>query len=203
MTQPGQVPLTSPSLLLRIRNPGDTESWQTFQEIYAPIIRAYCRRRAVQATDTDDIVQEVLSVVAKSIQTFEYSPEKGRFRAWLGTVTANELKSFISSRANRQSPTLSDGSFSQLPNADPDSDWIAIFSEHIFQVACDRVRQDFEPAKWECFETTWVDRISAPEVAERLGIPVHSVYVNKSRVRKRLEEEVSMLADDYQMETMN
>ena len=29
-----------------------------------------------------------------------------------------------------------------------------------------------------------------------MGIPVHSVYVNKSRVLKRLENEVRILAED-------
>jgi hypothetical protein len=38
---------------------------------------------------------------------------------------------------------------------------------------------------------------AASEVAKETGIPVHSVYVNKSRVLQRLEKEVRMLADDF------
>jgi RNA polymerase sigma factor (sigma-70 family) len=190
------APNTSPSLLLRIRDPKDGESWQTFQEIYAPIIQAYCRRKGIQAADTDDVVQEVLMSVAKSIRNFEYSPEKGQFRAWMGTITANKLKSYLSKRSNRPSPELSSGIIADLAGPDADSEWVEVFSRHIFLSACTRVRASLEPVTWQSFEATWIQRRPATEVAESLGIPVHSVYVNKSRVLKRLEEEVKQLADD-------
>jgi len=193
--------ITSPSLLLRIRDPHDGDSWETFQAIYRPMIHAYCTKRGLQEADSLDVVQDVMSAIHRSIQKFDYQPEKGRFRAWLGTVTANKIKTLkqkqslnppinldqISSRASQTG---------NLPIADPDSDWIAIFSEHIFQTACDRVRSRVEVTTWSCFQATWVEHQPAFEVAAKLGIPIHSVYVNKSRVLKQLEAEVLLLADD-------
>ncbi len=184
---------TSSSLLLRIRNPNDTPSWQTFQDIYEPIIRSYCFRQRLQDADVDDVVQEVLAVVARSIQTFVYQPEKGRFRSWLGTVTDNEIKSLAGKKANRPfAPYSTDA----LTIADPDSDWVAIFSERVFRVACENIQGLFEPKTWQVFEWTWIDQRAVSEVAEELQMTVHSVYVNKSRVLKRLQEEVRLLADD-------
>jgi DNA-directed RNA polymerase specialized sigma24 family protein len=114
----------------------------------------------------------------------------------LGIVTANELKTHVAKRSNRQSPDVPSGLIHQLADTDPDSEWVTIFSTHIFQAACGRIQAHFEPNTWQCFEATWIQRISAAEVADSLGIPIHSVYVNKSRVLKRLEEEVKLLADD-------
>ena len=68
---------TKPSLLLRIRDAGDSASWNEFAEIYGPVIRSYCRRRGLQPTDADDVVQEILAQVARSIGTFEYEPGAG------------------------------------------------------------------------------------------------------------------------------
>ena len=44
---------------------------------------------------------------------------------------------------------------------------------------------------------TWLNNQPAAEVALILGLPIHTVYVNKSRVLKQLEAEVRALADDF------
>lgn len=186
---------TSPSLLLRIRNAKDHEAWLAFQEIYLPLIRSFCVHWGLQETDADDVVQEVLVAVSRSINSFEYQPGRGRFRSWLGTVTANEIKSWLSkakSRSLNESSALTD----LMSRHYSPSSWAVMFSEHIFQTACQRVRANCEPETWQCFQATWLDKKSAAEVATEMSIPVHSVYVNKSRVLQRLEQEVRMLADD-------
>ena len=78
MRRSANEPVTSSSLLLRIRDPNDSDSWHRFVAIYAPIIRSYCRRRGFQSTDIDDIAQNVLASVSRSIQNFEYDPVKGK-----------------------------------------------------------------------------------------------------------------------------
>ena len=85
---------TRPSLLLRLRDAADAASWQTFAETYAPLIYRHCRRHGLQDADAADVTQEVLDQVVRSIRTFEYRPERGRFRDWLGTVTRHKLARF-------------------------------------------------------------------------------------------------------------
>ncbi len=193
LRSPDATDQTSSSLLQRIRNPDDMDSWLTFEMVYAPVIRSYCYRQRFQEADVEDVVQEVMLMVARYIPTFDYHRERGRFRAWLGVVTANVMKNYSSKRSNRPMAPLS---CDTTDVADPDSDWVAIFSERIFRVACDRVRDRFDLKTWQTFELNWLEHVPVQEVAERLEIPVHSVYVNKSRVLKKLEEEVRLLADD-------
>ncbi len=186
---------TSPSLLLRIRNPEDGDAWSQFVELYEPIVRTYCYQRKIQKADMDDIVQDVMSTVSRSIRKFEYDPSKGRFRSWFGTVTANKIKSFLS-RKDGVRTTTGGNELSDNVYVDPDTDWINIFSEQIFRAACNRIRNDFAAATWASFEGTWVQNKSAADVAKIHGLPIHSVYVNKSRVLKRLEAVIRELADD-------
>jgi len=194
--------VTSPSLLLRIRDSSDHEAWTKFQEVYLPIIRSFCLHWGLQSADADDIAQEVLAVVARSMPSFDYHPGRGRFRAWLGTVTSNEIKTFLARERTRKShgPSAS-VDLQMLP--DSISEWTVIFTENIFQTACERVRAQCDPLTWHSFQATWMDRRAASEVAREAGIPVHSVYVNKSRVLQRLEREVRMLADDLPLDFLS
>ena len=199
MDKPTNNPETSPSLLLRVRDPDDHDSWKTFERVYGQIIRSYCVHWRLQPVDVDDVTQDVLSAVATGIRQFNYDPQKGRFRAWLGTVTANKIKRFLSRQSERREQPLPNGI--DAPEHDevyvePDSNWVDLFSEQILAEACRIVRPEFEPNTWQCFESTWIEKEAPVDVASKLGIAVHAVYVNKSRVLKRLEAEISNLADD-------
>ncbi len=188
---------TSPSLLLRIRDPNDQAAWEEFLSVYTVIIRDYCYQRRMQSADIDDVIQDVMMSVSRAIKRFEYDPAKGRFRAWLGTIAANCIKARMSRTNDKTVPTVSaDDLILNGKCSDPDADWISVFSEHIFRTACNRVRKDFADKTWECFDASWIKNENAVEIAERLEIPVHSVYVNKSRVLKRLESEVKALTED-------
>lgn len=180
---------------MRVRDPRNQDAWQQFVDIYAPVVRSYCFQRKIQVADISDIEQDVMSRVSKAIRAFEYDPAKGKFRAWLGTITANRIRSFFAKEVQRHENEQA-AFMTEIPYSDPDSDWVAIFSERVFTIACSRIREQTSEVAWRCFEATWIEKAPATEVAENLGIPTHSVYVHKSRVLKQLEYEVGILVDD-------
>ena len=186
---------TKPSLLLRIRDARDSASWNEFAEIYGPVIRSYCRRRGLQPTDADDVVQEILAQVARSIGTFEYEPARGRFRDWLGRVTRNKITRFFESKG-REGPTIGNDASAQREASAEDSEWSANIHARILEAALARIRFGFEPSTWDAFERIWCVGLPAPEVARTLGMTIDAVYAAKSRVLRRLREEVLSLADD-------
>lgn len=197
--------LTSASLLLRIRDQGDAGAWQEFVQLYSPMVRDYCLQRRLQASDVDDIVQEVMVSISGAIQRFEYDPSKGKFRSWLGTIVANRISSHQSKKSNRQYQSLDalnsfESDARQIPHpevcADPDSAWVEIFSSRILSAACEQVRPQVSDLQWACFEGTWIRNEAAAAVAQSLKIPTHQVYLNKSRVLKRLEVVVRLLAEE-------
>lgn len=190
---------TSASLLLRIRNAQDVDAWQMFVSIYQPLVERYAIRRGLQYADAADVSQLVLSKVSQAIRGFDYSPERGRFRGWLGTITANEVKTF-QARQGRQGPVVDEAH--STPH-EPDPLWNAEFIDHVLAVALDRIRPEFTPATWAAFEAAWVRQEAPGAIATNLGIALHTVYVNKSRVLQRLEKEVLILAEDFPFSDAN
>jgi RNA polymerase sigma-70 factor (ECF subfamily) len=189
---------TRPSLLVRIQDARDGDAWSTFVETYAPMVFRHCRRRGLQDCDAADVTQEVMAQVARSARDFEYRPERGRFRDWLGTVARNKLANHVrSGKVKGRGKTLTLDEASDWADAGhPDPDWSAEFNAGVLRSALGRVRGLFEPGTWRAFEVTWVEGRPAAEAADELGLTVDAVYVAKSRVLKRLREEVAALAED-------
>ena len=188
---------TRPSLLVRIRDACDADAWRTFVTIYAPVVYRYARRRGLQDADAADVTQEVLSEVAGGIRSFEYRPERGRFRDWLFTVTRRVVWRFHA-RAGRQGERACDALDARRSSVlEHDIDWNEGFNARVFQAALERARPHFEPVTWRAFERVWIDDQSAAETAAELSIPIQIVYVAKSRVLKRLQEEVEALSDAF------
>ncbi len=191
---------THASLLIRLRDLHDAGAWQLFVSTYGPLIYRYCRRQGLQEADTADVTQEVLGQVSRSIATFDYQPERGRFRDWLGTVVHGKLVRHHQNRARRKMESIdSDGlepAKETVAAPGNDSEWIDEFNTHLLQVALERIRGEFDPKNWRAFEMVWIENKAAAEAVAELGMTPSAIYVTKWRVLKRLREEILMLADD-------
>lgn len=187
-------PTTRGSLLGRLRDSADAVSWELFVRTYGPAVYHFCRRRGVQDSDAVDLVQEVLAQVVVSMRSFEYDPARGRFRDWLGAVTRSKLARHWRTAARPDQPGSSDPD--QVGGNGIDAEWASELDAHLLHAALGAIRGAFDPTNWRAFERTWIDGEPAAEVAAALGIPVAQVYVAKSRVAKRLADELRHLADD-------
>ena len=184
---------TSPSLLIRIRNPQDTDAWVLFGDLYTPIVYRYLVSRGLQDADAVDLTQETLIEVARCIQSFEYRPETGRFRSWLATVVRRRLYRFW----NQQRDEVSfDEQVAEAVEAGDDAQWLDLFQSELLRVALDRVRGEVEEKTWQAFSLTWIEDVPATEVSRQLEMPIDLVYSAKARFLRRLESEIRMLGDD-------
>jgi RNA polymerase sigma factor (sigma-70 family) len=187
---------TNPSLLIRLRNVEDRLAWGVFVEVYGPVIFSYCRRRNLQASDASDVSQEVFAILSKTLPTFEYSAQRGRFRDWLGLVTHRELIRFWKRKERVHRLQSSEGQL-EVETAEAPDGWDNHFHSELLLQAMKRIHDSFEPETWEIFQRIWIGGELAVKVASSLNIKIGSVYVAKSRVLKRLRAEVLMLSDDF------
>jgi RNA polymerase sigma-70 factor (ECF subfamily) len=189
---------TRPSLLMRLRDSADDSAWRTFVATYAPLLYHWCRRAGLQDADAADVSQEALLQVVRSIRTFAYQPQRGRFRDWLGLVVRRRLSRFREQRGRGAAAGSAEAEqFPEQADAAPaDPEWIAEFNAQVLRVALEKIRPEFEDSTWQVFEQTWLAGRSAAEAAAQAGLSIQAAYVAKHRVLKRLEAEVLHLAED-------
>lgn len=184
---------TPVSLLERMRKPGDEEAWRRFVELATPMLLGWAHRAGLPSQDAADLVQEVFAVLVRKLPEFNYDGQKS-FRGWLRAVTLNKWRERM--RRSMAAPLNAAGELEQLEVGDPaEAFWDRDYREYIVARALEVMRAEFEERTWKaCWEQLVADR-PASEVAEELGMTVGAVYAAKSRVLRRLREELAGLVD--------
>ena len=199
--QTGQGPKTSGTsltLLQRLRA-NEAEAWRSMVELYTPVVQHWCARGGVRGADAEDVLQEVFQAAARGLSSFRREKAGDTFRGWLRGITRN-LVLLHFRRAGRQ-PRARGGSdaFVQLqevadaaalPDEDPEPEISALYRR-----ALELVRAEFEERTWNAFWLTVVESRAPDEIAVGLGVTPAAVRKAKSRVLRRLKEEVGDLID--------
>lgn len=193
MVGKNDVPSTHPSLLARIRLEHAGPAWMEFVSLYGPVIYSFAKKHNLQETDAQDLCQEVFLTVMSQIKDFTYSPEKGRFRSWLYRVSISRIIDMARSRKN--DPTLL-SHISLMESPKGVSEWDELFQQSVLKSALEWVRAQCQEEHWEVFRMVWVEKKPAQEVAAARNLAIAQVYLIKSRLAARLEEEVHRLSED-------
>ena len=190
---------TSVSLLERLAGTPTDADWRRLNDLYGPLLRAWTARAGVAASDVEDLVQEVLLVVFRKVAGFEWRGQ-GAFRAWLRTILANEVRDYFRDQKYRPIATGDSGFQGRLDELEsPDSALSQLFDrehdQHVIASLMQRVQGDFSPVTWQAFRRHVLEGEPAVQVAEELGLALNSVLLAKSRVLKRLREELTGLVE--------
>ncbi len=186
-----EFPETRDSLLLKLRDRGDCESWHEFVAIYRPVVYRMARRRGMQDADAQDLAQSVLISVAESLKRWESDPKRARFRTWLSRVARNAIIDAF----RRVRPDAGKGGTAEMTRLEqqPALADAEIDSEHrreLFRWAARQVRWEFAEETWLAFWMTAVEARIVQDVARELGKSPGAVYIARSRVMRRLQEKV-------------
>lgn len=193
------TPTTRPSLLLRIADPQDSAAWAEFTDLYEPILIRVAKSRGIQIGDAEELAQEVLITVLKSIKNFKNGEQVGSFRRWLATITHNKVRDYFRStkRIDRRTQgelldlsTISDRSLEDMDLA-LENQW----RHQMFARAVNAIRDTVHQETWEAFWGTSIEMRSAEQVARELGTSVGIIYVSRSRVIAKLRNWVQQNAD--------
>ena len=187
------IPITQPTLLLRIRDTEDEASWERFVKIYTPLVFGYCRKRGLQEADASDVAQEVMRTVAQSINRFDYNKKKGTFRGWLLTVTRNKLLKYFSKLQKQPigtGRTTIQTKLEETPDAVETAHWNHAYQQRLFQWASGEVKEEFAEKTWSAFWLAAVENQSSQKIATDLQMSLGAVYIAKSRVIARIRKQI-------------
>lgn len=184
---------TSPSLLLRLRDRADHDAWNRFVQLYTPLLAHWGRRAGLADSDLRDLIQEVFTLLLARLPEFQYD-DRQSFRGWLRTVTLNKWREL--GRRRRLEPVAPEAKlWQELSAAATDEFWEQEYNAFLVARAMQLMRQHFSPQTWRACLATVMDGRSAADVAAELKISEASVYQARSRVLRRLRDELSDLLE--------
>jgi RNA polymerase sigma-70 factor (ECF subfamily) len=191
--------LTPLSLLERARA-HDPQAWSRLVGLYHPLVLSWCARAGINAADADDVAQEVFAAAAGALDRFRRDRVGDTFRGWLRAITRTQI--LLLFRRGRNRPQAEGGSdawqnlqevVDPLPGPGEEEESVEVNLLH--QRAMELVRAEFEQRTWRAFELTVIEDRSTADVAGELGTTVNNVRQAKSRVLRRLREEMGDLLD--------
>jgi RNA polymerase sigma-70 factor (ECF subfamily) len=181
-------PATSLTLLERLRAPGETDAWNRFARLYAPLLHAWARQQGLQEADAADLTQEVLVKLMAELP--RYTRREGdSFRGWLYRVTANQCRDFRRRVATRAMPGA--GGLSAVQEDSPLSEFVEVeYRRTVVNRALELIRPEFSERTWTAFTQLLIENRSAGEIARDLGVSENAVYLARHRVLTRLRREI-------------
>ena len=138
-------------------------------------------------------MQEVFSSALRGISTFKPSPN-GSLRGWLWTITQNKIRDLC--RRNDGTPPAAGGTQFQIRLAEiaietlDDEPTTQLQSHRLLHRALDQIKTDFAPQTWSAFWRSVVDGHDTHWIAEELGLSPNGVRQAKSRVLRRLRQQL-------------
>lgn len=172
-------------------------AWDDFEGIYAPVIFRVAMGQGLQTTDAENVVQEVLLRVAKSVTNWIENQNRGPFRAWLIRIARNETLRLLSRQATRpwSQTSVSDNRLPLQTIAADDksvsSELAREYQRELFLWAAEQVRGEVEEHTWLAFWWTHVEGMAIAVAAQRLKVRPGNIYFARSRVMNRLRLAVS------------
>lgn len=187
---------TSLTLLQRARA-DDHTAWQRLVELYNPLICYWCNHWGVRGADADDVRQEVFQAVAAGLATYTRDQPGTTFRSWLHGITRHKLLDFFRREGSR--PVAFGGTdalqqMQQMPGPDTPLPEAPAHELHaLYHRALQVLHTEFEPRTWQAFWRTAIENQPAGDVAAELEMSAVAVRKAKSRVLRRLREEIGEL----------
>ena len=194
----GAAQSTPLSLLERARS-HDAQAWQRLVELYRPLVLFWCKRGGVDTSDAEDVAQEVFVAVSAALGRFRRDRPGDTFRGWLRVITRNEVLQLLRRRRGKAQAEGGSDAWHDLqaiadPLPGPDEEELREIDQ-INLCALDLVRGEFKEQTWQMFWMTVVEDRDPAMVAQELNTTVNNVRQAKSRVLRRLREEVGDLLD--------
>lgn len=198
---------TRQSLLSRLRNLDDQESWRTFFDLYWRMLYKVARRAGLSEADAEDVVQETVVAVARQMPRFRYDAARGSFKGWLFRIVGRRVNDHLR-RLYRQ-PRRDEA----VPEPDADDEdrapggadeasaefgaaWEQEWEQAVLEAAVAKVREETNPKHFQVFDCCVRLGWPTAKVAATLGMSAAQVYLARHRVSRAVKSAARVINDE-------
>lgn len=194
---------TRSSLLYRLKDSGDSVSWDEFYWLYRKLVYGYARRSGLTHEEAEEAAQDVFTHVSRTIHEFECRPQPGSFRAWLMQQARWRIADKF--RERRRTPQGGGGERSaedddrtrtieRIPNEGAaDEIWEREWQQHLLDAALARLSRRAPAKHFQAFDFYARQQWPVLRVSRELGMNPGAVYLISHRLTKLLKAEIKKL----------
>jgi RNA polymerase sigma factor (sigma-70 family) len=203
MAEPEELIPTRDSLLSRLKNRDDHESWQDFFDTYWKLVYGVAIKAGLTDQEAQEVVQETVITVARRIPEFRYDPGVCSFKTWLLNLTRWRIvdqlrKRKPDARFKRRRPEATPRTPTIERIADPgglslERLWDEEWEHYIFEAAMERVKKQVSPEQFQIFALRVFKEWPVMKIARELDVSVGQVYLAKHRISALIRKQVKEL----------
>jgi RNA polymerase sigma-70 factor (ECF subfamily) len=202
MTLPAETFIpTRYSLLSRLQNWDDQDSWKDFFDTYWRLIYSVALKSGLTEAEAQDVVQETIISVAKDLHKFKRDRTLGSFKGWLRNVTRWRIADQLRKRVREERLPLANGEnddrlLAEIPDPmseNSESNWDEEWQANLLAAAIDRVKCRVKEEHFQMFDLYVAKKWPVSQVAQTLGVSIGRVYLAKHRVSALIKKEVRAL----------
>jgi RNA polymerase sigma factor (sigma-70 family) len=194
---------TRRSMLERLKDWEDHDTWREFFDNYWRLISGAASKSGLTDAEAEDVVQETVLSIAKKMDTFRYDPAVCSFKGWLMHVTQLRILDQLRKRGPRQfqavhrNPgTVGTATVERVPDPSPfplEAVWDEEWELNLVEAAMDRVKRQVSPVHYQIYYLHVVKRLPVRQVASMLGVATAQVYLVKHRLAGLVKREITKL----------
>ena len=181
---------TRRSLLSRLRDFEDRESWQTFFDLYWRLLYNVARRAGLDDADAQDAVQDTVAAVAQEMPDFRYDPARGSFKQWLFCIVRRRVADHLRRDYRLRAHAEAEGEAGEILDdrvAVMDAAWEEEWERSVLESAITLVRAQTNPKHFQVFDYCVLKEWPPTKVAATLEMSAAQVYLAKHRVSQAVK----------------
>jgi RNA polymerase sigma factor (sigma-70 family) len=194
---------TRESLLSRLKDWEDDDSWREFFGIYRKLLFSFAVKAGLSEQESEEVVQETVISVAKTIKEFQYDPDKCSFKSWLRHLAQKRIADAFRRRARQ--PQIKESAWTEALHTpaveripDPgavnlDALWEEEWQKELLEAAIARIKTEVSSEQFQMFDFYVLKKMPVTKVAAALRTNAAQIYLAKHRISRLIKKEVGRL----------
>jgi RNA polymerase sigma factor (sigma-70 family) len=185
------------SLLSRLQDREDHDSWKDFFDTYWRLIYTISIRSGLTDAEAQDAVQETVITVARDIHKFKRDPALGSFKGWLRKIihwrVADQFRKRKSSPPGKTDSEMRLEEIPETENGGLEAIWEQEWQANLFAAAVDRVKRRVKAEQFQIFDLYAVKNWPVLKVSRTMKVSIANIYLVKHRIAGLIKKEIKTL----------